>query len=462
MVDYLPPSHVFREYDVRGLAGKELTPRAYGLFGRAFGTLLREKNSGRKPSCAVGRDNRASSRTYEAAFVKGLLSTGCDVVRIGQVTTPMAYFANEFLHTTGAASVTASHNPPQYNGLKMRFELLAVSGLDLKAFAFRGKFASGKGKASSKNLFADYIKAVSSGNKLKRKLKVVVDCGNGTAGPFVVPALAAIGASVTPLFCKPDPRFPNHSPNPVKPENFPWLVAQVKKRRADLGLMLDGDGDRVAAVDHSGNIIWPDMLLLLFARADLARRKGGKIVVEIKCSQSVIDDIGLKGGKPVLSRTGYPNVEKLMREEGARVGAEMSGHFYFMERRQWLSDAIYASCRLCKLVGDSGKPISQLISDAPKYYSSQEYRPRVNGKDAEARKEQIVAELTRLFKKTHPVIGIDGARVLFPDGWGLVRYSKNEPELSLRFEGKTPAALARIKGVFRKALFRYKEVKAGF
>jgi phosphomannomutase len=462
MMGNSPPLHVFREYDVRGLAQKELSPASYELFGKAFGTLLAKRNGGKRPSCAVGRDNRASSPSYERAFVKGLRSTGCDVVRIGQVTTPMAYFANEFLHTTGAASVTASHNPPQYNGLKMRFKMLPVSGLDLKDYVVSGKFATGSGKASSKNIFSNYLKAVSSGNKLRGKFKVVVDCGNGTAGPFVVPALRAIGASVTALFCKPDPRFPNHSPNPVKPENFPWLIAQVRKQKADLGLMLDGDGDRVAAVDANGNIIWPDMLLLLFARREVAVRKGAKIVVEIKCSQSVIDDVRSRGGKPILSRTGYTNVEKLMAKEGARVGAEMSGHFYFMEKRAWLSDAIYASNRLCKLVSDSGKSIKDLISDAPKYYSSQEYRLHVTGEGAETRKAEIVAELTRAFKKTNRVIDIDGARVLFSDGWGLVRFSKNEPELSLRFEGKTPAALKRIQGVFRRALLRYKEVKAGF
>ncbi len=454
------PAHIFREYDVRGLVSKELSPGLYELMGRAFGTLLLEKNRGRKTNCAVGRDNRSSSPSYSRAFIRGLLSTGCDVVDIGEITTPGAYFANSFLRTTGAAAVTASHNPPEYNGLKMRFNLLPVSGVDLKAFVERKKFASATGKLSKKNVFHNHLEAIASPNKLRRKLRVVVDCGNGVAGPIAVAALRATGAKVFPLFCEPDPAYPNHSPNPVKPENFPWLIRKVRSKKADLGLMLDGDGDRVAAVDESGKIIWPDMLLLLFSREQLKHNKKPPIVVEIKCSQAVLDDVAARGGKALLCRTGYTNVEKLMRERGAQLGAEMSGHFYFMQgKRQWLSDAIYASARLLKLLDSSKKTFSQLLADAPKYYSSQEFRLRVSGANAEKRKYEIVDALVRGFKRTNEVIDLDGGRVLFADGWGLVRCSQNEPELSLRFEGKTPAALQRIQNSFKKKLSAYREVE---
>jgi phosphomannomutase/phosphoglucomutase len=454
--------YIFRDYDVRGIVGQDLDEERMEILGKAFGTKLvsMEKNA----SCTVARDNRKDSLAYKNAFVKGLVSTGCDAIDVGQGTTPLGYFAQQFLKATGTAIITASHNPPQYNGLKMRVGNDAFSGKKLGEIVLKGEFAVGKkpGSVSEKNIYENYVNAVTGENRVKRRMRVVVDSGNGMAGPLAVAALKRIGCEVIELFTDPDSNYPHHIPDVVKPENYPWLVKKVREEKADLGIMLDGDGDRVAAVDEKGNILWPDMLLVSFAREALSQKKGAKIVVEIKCSQKLIEDVENRGGKALLCKTGYPFVEEMMEKEGSPVGGEMSGHFFFFNPDgRWFSDAIYAACRFVKIVSESGKPLSRMFDDLPVYYASQEYRFDVHAPD-EGRKYEIVAELVREFKKTHKVIDIDGARVLFPGGWGLVRASNNEPLIVMRFESKTREGLEKIARIFREKIARYPEVKAKF
>ncbi len=452
---------VFRQYDIRGIVGKDLDEEFYERLGKAWGAFLSERFT--NPSCAVGRDVRESSARFQESFCRGLESTGCRIVDLGEVTTPMTYFAIDHLNVDAGAAITASHNPPEYNGAKFRVKgkhtLEPVTGLQIKPYYFKTEFPKGKGTRTKVNLDKAYVETVVEGFKLKRKLKVVIDGGNGIAGQYAVHTAEALGCEVVPLFCTPG-KMEAHLANPVKPENYPWLVEAVKKNKADLGLMVDGDGDRLGACTRDGEIIWPDMLLLLFVREALEKEKQN-VIVEVKCSQALVDDIQAHGGTPVFSPTGYTNIERYMHEYKCKVSGEMSGHFYFFGKKQWFSDANYTLSKLLSLVSQ-GKGLKEILVNVPSYVSSQEYRLHVKGTQGEAKKVEIVNELVNGFKKTHKVIDLDGGRVLFPQGWGLIRYSNNEPELSLRFEGKTKEALEKIKAEFRSKLSKYPEVDAAF
>lgn len=452
---------VFRQYDVRGIVDKELNEEFYERLGKAWGAFLKEKFA--SPACAVGRDVRESSPRFQNAFSRGLLSTGCSIVDIGEVTTPMTYFAIDHLSVEGSAAITASHNPPEFNGAKFRVKqngiLEPITGVQIKPYYLRKEFPEGKGAMRKENIDEAYVRTVVEGITLPRKLKVVIDGGNGIAGSYAVKTARALGCEVIPLFCKPG-KMEAHLANPVREENYPWLIEAVKKNKADLGLMVDGDGDRLGACTKDGEIIWPDMLLLLFARESLKKGKQN-VIVEVKCSQALIDDIKARGGNPIFSPTGYTNIERYMHEHHARVSGEMSGHFYFFGERVWLSDADYTLARLLSLVA-RGKGLKELFQDVPKYASSPEYRLHLNGSDGDNAKVRITAEVVREFKKTNKVIDLDGGRVLFSEGWGLIRYSNTGAELSLRFEGKTKEALERIKAEFRSKLSKYPEVDAAF
>ncbi len=446
---------IFREYDVRGLVGSELSEAVYERMGGAFGEYLRNRSGG-KPSCAVGRDNRPSSQGYCGAFVAGLRSIGCDAIDIGLATTPELYFANVFLKTAGAAVITASHNPPEYNGVKFVYAGKSAGGKEvqeIKRLALANKFSNGAGKVaaaagkySSIDIFDDYLAALSEGASLKR-LKVAVDCGNGIASEFAVPYLRKLGCKVVPLHCDASKPFSVHLPDPVQPENYVDLVAAVRAEKADVGLMFDGDGDRVGAVDETGKIVWPDQLLMLFARRFLKSNPAGKVLIEIKCSKAVEDDVLAHGGRPVWSATGRTVIEDLMFREGAKLAGEMSGHFFFSEKRLWLSEAMVAARKVLEIISDGGA-LSKQAGSLPRYVSSQEYRVTV----PEERKFAIVKEIAEEFKRTNDVVTLDGAKVLFSDGWGLVRASNNEPKLSMRFESKTAGGLKKIMAAFSRKL----------
>lgn len=450
------PTQIFRAYDVRGIVGIELSEEFFETAGKAFGTMIKSKT--KKLDCAVGRDIRSSSLSYQYAFVKGLLSTGCDVIDVGVLTTPGVYFSQQYLKTSACAAITASHNPPEFNGLKMRLLEKSVNGLELKPWMEK-TFVEGKGKYSRKSVLDAYVEALSKGNKLERRVKVVLDCGNGTAGEAALKAFKSIGAEVIPLFCNPLPTFPNHHPDPTKVENYEWIRNAVRKEKADLGIMLDGDGDRVGAITRGGEVFWADKLLMIFARRVLKEKKGAVIVGDVKVSQSLVDDVVNRGGKALLVKTGYPNVEEAMEEKHSPLGGEMSGHFYFYNEMKWRSDAIYASCRLLKIISESNSSLQELVKGAPFYYSTPEYRLKVGGEGANELKKEIVREISSYFKKTHEVISVDGARVLYDEGWGLVRYANTEPMLSLRFESRTREGLKRIKEEFRDKLSEFKEVE---
>jgi phosphomannomutase / phosphoglucomutase len=454
---------IFREYDIRGVVGVDLDKERMALLGKAFGAFLSFRGEKR---IVVGRDNRKESPEYMTALVKGLLSTGIDVVDIGEITTPGVLFATKFLKISAGISVTASHNPKEYNGVK-----LVMGGRDLggktiqeiKHLVEAGRFPVGKGKCVKKNLLNQYVRAVVGKTKLKRKPKVAVDCGNGVVGKFILAVLKKLRCKVVAVNCKSDPSYPNHQPDTVKPEFYPQLIAAVRKNRCDVGLMFDGDGDRVAAVDETGKIVWADMLLLLYARDLLKSKPGAKVVVEIKCSQAVLDDIKNHGGVPILWKTGRTNIEEKMFGTGAVLGGEMSGHMFFIGKETWLSECLYAAAKLLEIMDAEGKPLSALLTGIPEYHSSQEFRAPYTGKE-ESGKFRLMERILSDFKGEwgRKVLDIDGARVIFPSGWGLVRVSKGEPLFSMRFEGKTEEDLKEIMGIFRERMKRYPEISAQF
>ncbi len=456
---------IFREYDIRGLIGEDLDEGKMNLMGKAFGAYLRSKKVSKM---VVGRDNRATSAPYQKALTDGLMSTGVSVVDIGEITTPCMIFASVFLGAKAGLSVTASHNPPKYNGLKFVLNGRDVGGEVIRGIykiADAGEFPSGKaGTYEKKDISKDYLAALAKDVKLKRRFRVAVDAGNGIAGGFAVAHLRNLGCEVFPVNCESDASFPNHLPDTVKPEYYPQLIDAVRKNKADCGLMFDGDGDRVAAVNELGEIVWADMLLLLFAREILERAKGAKVVVEIKCSQGVLDDIRNHGGVPILWKTGRTNIEDKMFEEGAVLGGEMSGHMFFNHGGvMWFSEALYAAGKLLQIMDKKGRPLSELLGDVPKYHTSQEYRVAYTGEKEEG-KFALMKTILSDFKKEwgRGVIDIDGARVVLPNGWALVRVSNGEPVFSMRFEGKTEEDLKGITAIFKEFLAKYPEIKLPF
>jgi len=442
---------IFREYDVRGYVGQDLDDSVFERMGRAFAAYLRER-SGASPSCVVGRDNRDSSLSYSDAFIKGLQAAGCDVTDIGLCTTPEIYFANSFLKTTGGAAITASHNPPKYNGVKFTYEGKSAGGAHVRRvrdLALAEKFDLAKtGQRISKDIRYDYLAALRQGAPSFAGLKVVLDCGNGVSSLFAPELFRSLGCDVSELHCDASKPFSVHLPDPVDPDNYADLSASVLAEKADVGLMFDGDGDRVGAVDEKGRIVSPDELLILFARRFLARHPGEKVVVEIKCSQAVEDEVKARGGKAVWSATGRTLIEDVLFSQGARLGGEMSGHFFFLDGpKPWLSESLYAARQLLEIIRGSG-PLSEQVATMPRYVSSREYRLDV----PDETKFDFVGRLAEHFKSDHDVVTLDGAKVLYADGWGLVRASNSEPKISLRFESKNQKGLTRILADFRAAL----------
>lgn len=439
---------MFRAYDVRGIVGEDLNDAVYTRLGQAFGQYLRER-SGRNPSCAVGRDNRESSPSYLDAFSSGLLSVGCDVLDVGEMTTPGLYFANTFLKTTGAAAVTASHNPLQYNGVKFIYQGQSAGGeqvQEIRRLAEKNVFTHGKSARHRKNIRDAYLSALSENARLLQ-LKVVADCGNGVASNFAVSYLKSLGCEVVPLHCNSSKPFSVHPPDPVDPDNYADLAAAVRKHEADVGLLFDGDGDRVGAVDETGAIVSPDKLLILFARRFLSVNPGEKVVIEIKCSKAVEDEVKKHGGKPVWAPTGRTVIEDVLFKEKAKLAGEMSGHFFFLNGRAWLSESLYAARQLLEIISINGS-LSRQVASMPKYVSSQEYRFEV----PDDKKLVIVDRLASSFEKDREVSKLDGVKVLFDDGWGLVRASNSEPKLSCRFESGTQLGLEKIEDEFRLRL----------
>ena len=432
---------IFREYDIRGIADEDLTDDVVERIGRAFGTYVRRRGGRR---LAVGRDVRLSSPRIRKALVEGLLKAGCDVVDVGQVPTPVLYFSIVHLGTDGGVMVTGSHNPIEYNGLKLCYPGTgAVYGggiQELRRSVEEGDFEEGEGRLEEREVVDAYISTITSRIELRRPLKVVVDAGNGTTSEIGPRLLRELGAEVVPLYCEVDGSFPNHLPDPTIPEYLEDLRREVLRTGADLGIGWDGDGDRIGVLDEGGEIIWGDRLLAIYAKDVLERLPGSTIVFDVKCSQALVEYIEAHGGRPLMWKTGHSLIKAKMKEEGAPLAGEMSGHMFFSDGYFGYDDALYASARLLGILSRTPKKLSEVASEVPKYHSTPEIR--VDCPDDE--KFEVVRKVADRFRGKFPVVETDGVRVQFGDGWGLVRASNTQPVLVLRFEARTPKRLKEI------------------
>lgn len=432
---------IFREYDIRGVVNKDLTLDIVRRLGQGFGTLMTP--SGRR-DLVVGRDGRLSSKAFAEALIEGLISTGCNVVDIGLCPTPVYYFSIFHLDKDGGMMVTGSHNPPEFNGFKVSIGKSTIFGQEiqnLRGLIGKGKFVKGKGDLSEMEIVQPYQDYIRKNIHAGKRMRVVIDGGNGTAGVVAGPVLRDLGCEVEELYCEVDGRFPNHFPDPTIPGNLKDLIDRVKKTRADVGIGYDGDGDRIGVVDDQGNIIWGDQLMILFSREILKRKKGSAFVAEVKCSQNLFDDIEKHGGKATMWKTGHSLIKEKMKKEKAALGGEMSGHIFFADRYFGYDDAIYASCRLIELLSGTEEKLSQLLSDVPKTFIT----PEIRVDCPDEIKFKVVERVKEMLSKNNPIIDVDGVRVRFQDGWGLVRASNTQPALVLRFETLTEKRLREIR-----------------
>lgn len=432
---------IFREYDIRGVVDKDLTPEIVKRIGKAFGTYM--MRLGLK-SLIVGRDGRLSSEIFKDSLIEGILSTGCDVIDIGICPTPVYYFSIFHFDKDGGMMVTGSHNPPEFNGFKVSVGKSTIFGQEiqnLRKLIEKGEFVKGEGKIEKRGIINSYQEFIKNDIKVNKSLKVVIDAGNGTAGVVAAPILRDLGCEVEELYCDIDGRFPNHFPDPTIPQNLEDLIDRVKKIGADLGIGYDGDGDRIGVVADQGNIIWGDQLMILFAREILKYNKGATFIAEVKCSQNLFEDIEKHGGKAIMWKTGHSLIKEKIKEEKAVLGAEMSGHVFFADRYFGFDDAIYSSCRLIELLSKTEKKISQLLEDIPKTFIT----PEIRMDCPDEIKFKVVEMVKEDLKKNYPIIDVDGVRVKFDDGWGLVRASNTQPVLVLRFESLTEKRLKEIK-----------------
>jgi phosphomannomutase/phosphoglucomutase len=432
---------IFREYDIRGVVDKDLTPDIVRTLGQGFGTYMAHLG---KRELVVGRDGRLSSKTFEEVLIEGLISTGCDVVNIGLCPTPVYYFSIFHLNQDGGMMVTGSHNPPEFNGFKVSVGKSTLFGEEiqnLRRLIEKGEFRAGKGTVSHEETIRPYQDYIKKNIHVDKRMRVVIDAGNGTAGVVAGSLLKDLGCEVEELYGEVDGRFPNHFPDPTIPENLKDLIDRVKKHQADLGIGYDGDADRIGVVDEQGNIIWGDQLMILFSREILKEKKGATFVAEVKCSQNLFNDIEKHGGRAMMWRTGHSLIKEKMREEKAALGGEMSGHLFFADRYFGYDDAIYASCRLIELLSKTDRKLSQLLSDVPKTYIT----PEIRVDCPDEIKFKVVEDVKEALRKDYPVIDVDGVRVKFEDGWGLVRASNTQPALVLRFEALVEKRLEEIK-----------------
>lgn len=450
---------IFREYDIRGVAERDLTDDAVYRLGQAFGSFCLDRGAS---SAVVARDVRLSGPRIENALISGILSTGVDVTRIGVVPTPVFYFSLFHLEKSAGVMITASHNPPEENGFKIAFNRTTLYGPDIQALrrlAEEARFHRGFGKLSETDVTDAYIALLRAKLTIPRPLRVVFDPGNGTAGIVLERLLK--DTPVEPIFLNltPDGRFPAHIPDPTIPAYLQPAIKLVRDSGADCGIGFDGDADRIGVVDETGSPIYGDRLLGLFAREVLSRHPGAKIVFEVKCSQALFEYIRKLGGVPVMWKTGHSLIKAKMREESAPLAGEMSGHMFFADDYYGYDDALFAALRLLRLLASSKKRLSELAAEMPYYFATPEIRVRVSSPDPEERKFSIVEALKNRFRARYQTVEIDGVRVVFPDGWGLVRASNTQPILVLRFEGKTPEKLAAIKALFYEELRRFPEVE---
>ena len=435
---------IFRQYDVRGIVDADLTVEAAEAIGGAYAALMRER--GVAGTVAVGRDNRPSGDKLRDALVKGLTESGVDVLDVGVVPTPVLYWSLHHMPVIGGIQITGSHNPPEYNGFKLCFGTESLHGHDLQHLLelIRAKAApSGSGRVSTASPIDEYVAdVVARTGALARPMKIVYDCGNG-AGALVAPQLMqALGVDALGLFTESDGTFPNHHPDPTVVENLRDLIDAVRREQADLGIGFDGDADRIGIVDRHGTIIWGDYLLILYARDVLARTGAGQpVIFDVKCSQALPDAITAAGGVPVMWKTGHSLIKEKMKALHAPVAGEMSGHMFFTEGFYGHDDALYGAARLLRIVADSGRGVDALLADLPRYVST----PEIRVDCGDDRKFDVVAAAHRHFCALHDVIDVDGVRIQYGDGWGLIRASNTQPILVVRFEARSSDRLREMR-----------------
>ncbi len=447
--------NIFRAYDIRGIADKDLTDEVVELIGRAYGTTMIRRGY---RTVSVGRDVRLSSERIHNAVVKGILSTGLDVIDVGVVPTPVLYFSIVHFQIDGSVMITGSHNPIEFNGLKLNEGLLSLYGKEiqkLRELIEKGDFVTGEGKRSQRDIVPDYKQMLKERIKFKKPFKMVIDAGNGTAGVIAPDVFEELGCRVVRLYCKPNGSFPNHLPDPTVLKYIKTLIEKVVEEKADLGIGYDGDADRVGVVDEKGRVVFADQILAILARDVLSRNPGSKILFDVKCSQMLPEEIEKAGGVPMMWKTGHSLIKAKMKEEGAPLAGEMSGHIFFKDGYFGFDDGIYVSLRLLQYLSTQEKKLSELVDGLPQFVSTPEIRITCPDED----KFEVVKNLTESFKKEYKVIDVDGARVLFGDGWGLVRASNTQPILVLRFEAKTEERLKEIKNIFKKKLSLFPSVK---
>src|SRR5579884_3664126 len=446
---------IFREYDIRGVADQELLSADIEQLGRGLGTYIRRHSGGKKVS--LGRDCRLSSTRLRDALIQGLMSAGCDVTDIGVVPTPLLYYSKQHLNADGAVMITGSHNPPEYNGFKSMSGDETLHGeaiQEVRRLIERQDFERGQGTETGHDIVSPYVDEIASQFHLTRCVKLVADAGNGTAGPVMHRIFAKLNADAAELFFEMDGRFPNHHPDPTLPENLRDLVTAVKEQNAELGIAFDGDADRIGAVDEKGDVVYGDMLLLIYGREILSRKPHATIIGEVKCSQVLYDELEKQSGNAIMYRTGHSLIKAKMKQERAELAGEMSGHMFFADRYYGYDDALYSACRLIEIVAASGQPLSAQLAGVPKTVSTPEIR--VDCPDEE--KFQVVARVAERMRAAHQVIEIDGVRVLFEHGWGLLRASNTQPVLVMRFEAATAGLLEQYRQEMEAALERAQAV----
>ncbi|HEX6124627.1 MAG TPA: phosphomannomutase/phosphoglucomutase [Pyrinomonadaceae bacterium] len=437
-------TNIFREYDIRGIVGDHLTDETVAILGRAIGTFFAQNGAKR---IAIGYDARKSSPAFSDLLTRGFNASGLDVVLIGMVPTPVLYHTVFTKNVDGGVMITGSHNPPDHNGFKIclgKSTLFGSQIQEIKEIAVSGEFINGEGSIETIAVLDDYCSDIVSRLEMgPRRLKAVVDAGNGMGGVTGVPVYKALGVDLIEMFTEPDSSFPNHHPDPTVTENLQDVIRAVHDHKADIGLAFDGDGDRIGVVDEAGRIIWGDELMILLSRSILVDNPGATIIAEVKCSQNLFDDIRKHGGVPVMWKAGHSLIKAKMKETSAALAGEMSGHIFFADRFYGFDDATYAGGRVLEILSKTGQPLSALLADIPPTFSTPELR--INCSDV--KKFQVVAAIAEHFAATNEVITIDGARILFEHGWGLVRASNTQEILVLRFEADSSEHLNEIRAI---------------
>jgi len=440
-------SNIFRQYDIRGVVETDLTPDVVETLGRAFGSWVRDEGGS---SLALGRDGRNTGPGLRDAFAKGARAAGVNVIDVGMVPTPVLYFALYHLNPDAAVQITGSHNPPEFNGFKMMMGKTTVFGDMIQELYRRIQaeiFTSGEGEYSEVDVLPAYLETVNKGIDVKRPVRIALDSGNGVAGIAAPTLFRILGCEPIELFSEVDGNFPNHHPDPTVPENLVDLMKVVAAEKLECGIAFDGDGDRIGVIDDKGNILWGDRLLALYARYMLREHPGATVIGEVKCSKALYDDIAKHGGKPIMWKTGHSFLKTKLREENAKLAGEMSGHMFFNDRYFGYDDAMYAAARLVEILAAEDKPLSELLADLPVYPSTPELR--VDCPDEI--KFDVVEKVAAHFKSKYDVVDIDGVRVNFEGGWGLVRASNTQPVLVMRFEADTEERMeqyrAEVEGV---------------